>query len=77
MRDMRIRQGVRERDRLAVRRTVARLSPEDRRIAALYMALLNWKRVAARMGIAMWTFRHHTLPGFVSRFKDAWAEEGF
>ena len=75
--NMRIRQDVRERDRLAVRRTVARLSPEDRRIATLYMELLNWKRVAARMGIPVWTFRLHTLPGFILRFKNAWAEEGF
>ena len=71
------RQRVRERDRLAVRLTIARLSPGDRRIGALYMKLLNWKRVAARLGIPLWTFRHHTLPGFVSRFKDAWAEECF
>ena len=75
--NMRIRQAVRERDRLAVRRTVARLSPEDRRIATLYMELQNWKRVSARMGIPVWTFRLHTLPGFISRFKSAWAEEGF
>ena len=71
------RQRVRERDRLAVRLTVARLSPEDRRIAELYMELLNWKKVAARLGIAMWTFRLHVLPGFVSRFKAVWADEGF
>ena len=77
MHGMRIRQTVRERDRLAVRLTIARLSPEDRRIAMLYMELLNWKRVAARMGIPVWTFRLHTLPGFISRFKSAWAEEGF
>ena len=77
MHNMRIRQSVRERDRLAVRRTVARLSPDDRRIATLYMELLNWKRVAARMEIPLWTFRLHVLPGFVSRFKDAWAEECF
>ena len=71
------RQSGRERDRLAVRRTVARLSPEDRRIAELYMELLNWKKVAAKLGIAMWTFRLHVLPGFVSRFKTAWSEVGF
>ena len=71
------RQRVRERDRLAVRHTVARLSPEDRRIAELYMKLLNWKKVAAEIGIAMWTFRRHVLPGFVSRFKALWAAEGF
>ena len=47
-----------------------------RRIATLYMELLNWKRVAARMGIPVWTFRFHALPGFISRFKSAWAEEG-
>ena len=71
------RQRVRERDRIAVRRTVARLSPEDRRIAELYMKLLNWKKVAAEIGIAMWTFRRHVLPGFVSRFKMLWIEESF
>ena len=71
------RQRVRERDRLAVRHTVARLSPEDRRIAELYMKLLNWKKVAAALGFAMWTFRRHVLPGFVSRFKTAWTEEVF
>ena len=71
------RQRVRERDRIAVRLTVAWLSPEDRLIAELYMELLNWKRVAARLGIATWTFRLHVLPGFVSRFKAVWAEEGF
>ena len=71
------RQRVRERDRLAVRLTIARISPEDRRIAELYMELLNWKKVAARLGIAMWTFRLHVLPGFVSRFKAVWADEGF
>ena len=77
MRRLRIRQSVRERDRLAVRRTVARLSPEDRRMAELYMKLLNWKKVAAALGLAMWTFRHHVLPGFVSRFKATWTEEAF
>ena len=71
------RQRVRERDRIAVRRTVARLSPEDRRMAELYMKLLNWKKVAAALGFAMWTFRRHVLPGFVSRFKTAWTEEVF
>ena len=71
------RQRVRERDRIAVRRTVVRLSPEDRRIAELYMKLLNWKKVAAEIGIAMWTFRRHVLPGFVSRFKVLWIEESF
>ena len=77
MRRLRVRQSVREMDRLAVRRTVARLSPDDRRIATLYMELLNWKRVAAKMGIAMWSFRHHVLPSFVSRFKALWREESF
>ena len=71
------RQRVRERDRLAVRLTIARISPEDRRIAELYMELLNWKKVAAALGFAMWTFRRHVLPGFVSRFKMLWIEESF
>ena len=71
------RQRVRERDRIAVRRTIARLSPEDRRMAELYMKLLNWKKVAAALGFAMWTFRRHVLPGFVSRFKTTWTEEVF
>ena len=35
------------------------------------------KKVAAKLGIAMWTFRLHVLPGFVSRFKTAWSEVGF
>ena len=63
------RQRVRERDRLAVRLTIARISPDDRQIAELYMELLNWKKVAARLGIATWMFRLHVLPGFVSRFQ--------
>ena len=61
------RQRVRERDRIAVRLTVAWLSPEDRLIAELYMELLNWKRVAARLGIATWTFRLRALPGSTRR----------
>ena len=55
------RQRVRERDRIAVRRTVVQLSPEDRRMAELYMKLLNWKKVAA--ATTMWThFRMRTIP---------------
>ena len=77
MHDVASRQRLREHDRLAVRRTVARLSPNNRRIAELYMKLLNWKKVAARMGVTVWTFRRHVLPGFVLRFKALWMEECF
>ena len=66
------RQRVRELDRLAVRLTVARLSPEDRRVALDFMELLSWQKVASRRGMSEGSFRRHVLAGFVSRFKEAW-----
>ena len=66
------RQRTRELDRLAVRLTVARLSPGDRRVALDFMNLLSWQKVAARRGMSEGSFRRHVLAGFVSRFKEAW-----
>ena len=66
------RQRARELDRLAVRLTVALLSPGDRRVALDFMNLLSWQKVAARRGMSEGSFRRHVLAGFVSRFKEAW-----
>lgn len=66
------RQRVRELDRLAVRLTVARLSPEDRSVALDFMNLLSWQKVAARRGMSEGSFRRHVLAGFFERFKEAW-----
>ena len=66
------RQRVRERDRIAVRLTVARLSPEDRGVARNFMELLSWQKVAARRGMSEGSFRRHVLAGFFERFKEAW-----
>ena len=46
MRRLRIRQGVRENDRLNVRIALGMLSPDDRRLADEFMALGSWRRVA-------------------------------
>ena len=72
MHNMRIRQMVREQDRLAVQLTVALLSPEDRRVALDFMELLSWQKVAARRGMSEGSFRRHVLAGFIARFKEAW-----
>ena len=68
----RICQSVRELDCLAVRLTIARLSPEDQKIARDYMRLLSWTRVAALRKMSEGTFRRRVLGAFISRFKEAW-----
>ena len=72
MHSMRIRQRVRESDRLRVRLVLKTLSPEDRRLADEFMALGSWRRVAASRRMAWSTFRYSVLSGFVARFKEAW-----
>ena len=72
MRRLRIRQGVRENDRLNVRIALGMLSPDDRRLADEFMALGSWRRVAASRRMAWSTFRYGVLAGFKARFKEAW-----
>ena len=72
MRRLRIRQGVRENDRLNVRIALGMLSSDDRRLADEFMALGSWRRVAASRRMAWSTFRYGVLAGFKARFKEAW-----
>ena len=72
MRRLRIRQDVRENDRLNVRIALGMLSPDDRRLADEFMALGSWRRVAASRRMAWSTFRYGVLAGFKARFKEEW-----
>ena len=72
MRNMRIRQRVRENDRRRVRLVLKTLSPEDRHLAEEFMAIGSWRKVAASRRVAWSTFRYAELSGFVARFKEAW-----
>ena len=72
MRRLRIRQSVRENDRLNVRIALGMLSPDDRRLADEFMALGSWRKVASGRRVAWSTFRHAVLAGFKARFKEAW-----
>ena len=72
MRRLRIRQSVRENDRMNVRIALGMLSPDDRRLADEFMALGSWRRVAASRRMAWSTFRYGVLAGFKARFKEAW-----
>ena len=72
MRRLRIRQSVRENDRLNVRIALGMLPQDDRRLADEFMALGSWRRVAASRSMAWSTFRYGVLAGFKARFKEAW-----
>ena len=74
MRRPRIRQGVRENDRLNVRIALGMLPQDDRRLADEFMALGSWRRVAASRRMAWSTFRYGVLAGFKTRFKEAWGK---
>ena len=74
MRRLRIRQSVRENDRRNVRTVLGMLSPNERRLADAFMALGNWRRVAASRRMAWSTFRYGVLAGFKARFKEAWGK---
>ena len=72
MERVRICHSVRELDCLAVRLTIARLTPEDQKIARDYMRLLSWIKVAKLRKMSEGTFRRQVLGAFISRFKEAW-----
>ena len=74
MRRLRIRQSVRENDRMNVRIALGMLSPDDRRLADEFMALGSWRRVAASRRMAWSTFRYGVLAGFKARCKEAWGK---
>ena len=74
MRRLRIRQGVRENDRLNVRIALGMLPQDDRRLADEFMALGSWRMVAASRRMAWSTFRYGVLAGFKARFKEAWGK---
>ena len=74
MRRLRIRQSVRENDRLNVRIALGMLPQDDRRLADEFMALGSWRMVAASRRMAWSTFRYGVLAGFKARFKDAWGK---
>ena len=74
MRRLRIRQSVRENDRLNVRIALGMLSLDDRRLADEFMALGSWRRVAVSRRMAWSTFRYGVLAGFKARFKEAWGK---
>ena len=74
MRRLRIRQSVRENDRLNVRIALGMLSLDDRRLADEFMALGSWRMVAASRRMAWSTFRYGVLAGFKARFKEAWGK---
>ena len=74
MRRLRIRQSVRENDRLNVRIALGMLSLDDRRLADEFKALGSWRMVAASRRMAWSTFRYGVLAGFKDRFKEAWGK---
>lgn len=66
------RQSRRETEAWFVRCAIRHLGLPDRLIAAAYMELGSWERVAFRFGISEGHFRRHVLPGFIARFKAEW-----
>lgn len=72
MADYFFRQSRRETESWFVRCAIRHLDLPDRLIAAAYMELGSWKRVAGRFGLSEGHFRRRVLPGFIARFKAEW-----